>query len=59
MPAKPTATPAAPNPAAPTPTVAKRRPREPTWLREHGSQAAMVAAGIGGVVRLLLRGRRR
>lgn len=46
-------------PVRPAPTTEKRRPRQPTWLREHGSQAAMLAAGIGGAARLLLRGRRR
>jgi hypothetical protein len=54
----PAATPAT-TPADPAPSVEKRRPREPAWLRDHRSQAAMVAAGIGGAVRLLTRGRRR
>jgi hypothetical protein len=50
---------AAASPGRPEPVIEKRRPREPAWLRDHRSQAAMLAAGISGAVRLLRRGRRR
>jgi hypothetical protein len=43
----------------PTTGTVRRRPREPSWLRGHASQAALIAASLGGALVTLTRRSRR